>query len=84
MVRLGPCPIKNVFPVGMRLEIERHRADERRFVPQRQVLRRPAGLLASTAGLVEGVEKFVTQKRVLPGQRVPRIALDVFERADNL
>jgi hypothetical protein len=33
---------------------------------------------------VESVEKFVTQKRVLPGQRIPRIPFDVFKRASNL
>jgi len=68
----------------MRLEVERHRAYERRSLPQRDVLRLPSGALGGAAGFMESFEKLVAQERMLPGKRIPRRRLDARERVEQL
>src|SRR5712692_5720849 len=84
VIGVGPSPIENVFPVGMRLEVQGHRADQRCALPQGEMVRRPSGAFAGASRLVESVKKFMAQERLLTDKRVPRPRLDGRERVDKL
>src|SRR5437879_5536055 len=63
VIGIGPCPVEDVFAVGMRLGVKGHGTHERRTLPQREIARRPTRALAGTTRFMERMEKFVAQQR---------------------
>ena len=82
-VRVGPRPVEHVFSVGMRLDVERHRADEQRAAPRSQVARRPPRFGRSAASFVQCVQKRVRQQRPIADERVPGRRGNRAERIDD-
>ena len=70
-ISIGPRPVEHVLTVGMRLDVERHRADERLAAPRRHIAWRPAGFGCRAARLVQGVQKGVGKERPIADERVP-------------
>ena len=82
-VRVGPRPVEHVFAVGVRLDVERHRANEQRAVPRSKVARRPPCLRRRATGFVQRVQKRVRQKRPIADKRIPGRRGDRAERVDD-
>ncbi len=70
-VRVGPGPVEYVFSVRVRLQIQRHRADQRIALSQQQIARRPPGLRCGASGLVQRVQEGMRQQRLFANQRIP-------------
>src|SRR2546423_7243739 len=83
VIGIGPGPVEDVLAVGMRLGVEGHGTDERCALPQCQIARRPTRALAGTPRLMQRMQKFVTQERMSPRERIPCSRLNGAERIDN-
>ncbi len=71
-VGVGPGPVEHVFPIRVRLRVQRHGrrkalATLGAWRPQRQVARAPAGLVAGAAAGMHGMQEGVAQERRGPG-----------------
>ena len=78
MIGVGPAPIEDVLAVGMALEIERHgTGDTPAFVANGQMLRLPTGFRAGGAAFLQGLEKGVADKGIVPRAGIPLIPGDV-------
>src|SRR6185503_5523634 len=65
--RFGPAVVKDVFTVGMALQIERQSRDRSAFTFKQQMDRPPAGLRRCRTGLFQRCEKSVSREGIGPG-----------------
>src|SRR5258708_8631795 len=72
VISIGPCPVEDVLPVGMRLGIEGHGTQERCALPEREIARRPTRPLSRTPRLVKPMQHFVPQQALSSATRLPR------------
>ena len=63
-VSIGPCPVEHILAVGVKLRVHRQCRCQRIVLPQGQILRLPAGILARAAGFMHGMQEGIGQKRI--------------------
>src|SRR6266700_7874064 len=67
----------------MRLDVERHCANEGLAAPRRQIAWRPPGFRGRAARLVQGMQKSVGKEWAVADERVPGQARNRTERIDG-
>ena len=86
-IRIRPRPVKHVFAIRMRLQIQRHGTDQfLRLVSRKQVTRRPPRALAHTAGRLQRVQIGVGEENISTGsgdQRIPFLRRNGRKRINN-
>ena len=75
-IGVGPRPIEHVLPVGVGLQIERHRAGELVASPQGEMTRCPACRGGCAARRLQAVQERVAQERAVADVPVPSARVD--------
>ena len=84
LISVGPCPVKYVLAIGVALQIQRHRSNQRTTVPEQQIVRNPARIRAGAATFVQRMQKGMLQKRVSAGEPVPGLGVYVGQRCRDM
>ena len=82
-IGIRPRPVEDVLAVGVRLQIQRHRADQLVAAPGSDVVWSPARLRRGATRVVQRVQERVREQRTIPHQAIPGGRFDRGKRVDE-